>query len=98
MDGNTASGLFGTFARVLVEIDMMLGLQDSIVIVRGNNSFYVEFEYENVSLFCVACHQSGHLSVNCQRFGTNKSHNKGKEVTGKLKGSFGTVGKNLWVS
>lgn len=67
MDGNTASGSFGSFARVLVEIDLMHGLQESVVIARGNVSFSVEFEYENVPYFCGACHTIGHLAANCKR-------------------------------
>lgn len=80
MDSNTASGLFDTFAMVLVKTDMMFGLQESVVIITGNNSFSVEFKYENVPPL-YTCHQIGHLAANCQRFGTEEAQNKGKEVT-----------------
>lgn len=80
MDGNTASGSFGSFARVLVEIDLMHGLQESVVIARENVSFSVEFEYENVPAFCGSCHMIGHLATNCRHFSPGESRSKNKVV------------------
>lgn len=40
MDGNTASGSCGTFARVLVEVDLAHGLQEAVVIARGEVFFW----------------------------------------------------------
>lgn len=68
MDGNAASGIFGSFVQVLAEIDLTHGIQESVVIARGNVSFSVEFEYENASPFCGASQHIGHLAANCRRY------------------------------
>lgn len=61
MDSNTALGLFVTFAMVLVKTNMMFGAMVLVKtnIIRRNNSFSVEFKYENAPLFYTTCHQIG---------------------------------------
>lgn len=64
IDGNTASGGVGQHARILVDIDFQNTLQESVMIDRGEKSFFVELFYENIPAFCNSCKQVGHETTN----------------------------------
>ncbi|KAH6818323.1 hypothetical protein C2S51_001926 [Perilla frutescens var. frutescens] len=66
IDGNSLHGNVGHFARVLIEIDMAQSLQPSVMIDRGDASFFVDLHYECLPLFCSACQIVGHATSNCR--------------------------------
>lgn len=74
IDSKTASGVFGQFARLLVEVDFQINLQETVMIDRGEKSFFVELFYENIPAFCASCKQIGHEVTKCRK---NTSHKVG---------------------
>lgn len=72
IDGKTASGVFGHFARILVDVDFQNPLQEFVMIDRGEKSFFVEFFYENIPTFCGACKQLGHETSKCRKVPPNQ--------------------------
>lgn len=67
IDSTTASGVFGQFARLLVEVDFQTNLQETDMIDRGEKSFFVELFYENIPAFCTSCKQIRHEVTNCRK-------------------------------
>ncbi|XP_057770698.1 uncharacterized protein LOC130990486 [Salvia miltiorrhiza] len=65
VDGATADGDVGHFARVLVEVDLALPLPDSIHVDCPDQSFYVEVGFEQLPYFCTKCKITGHTLDNC---------------------------------
>lgn len=65
LDGHTAAGMVGHFARALVEIDLSLPITESIMIGRSSTSFQVNFGYENLPFFCTFCKFIGHSVSTC---------------------------------
>lgn len=83
---------------MLVDIDLIHGLQESVMIAQDNVSFSIEFEYENAPLFCGACHIIGHLTSNCCRFVPEEARNKGKEILEDKKSQPIASGNPTWIS
>ncbi|XP_057803410.1 uncharacterized protein LOC131018720 [Salvia miltiorrhiza] len=65
VDGVTADGDVGHFARVLVEVDLALPLPDSVHVDCPDQSFYVEIGYEQLPHYCTKCKITGHTLDNC---------------------------------
>lgn len=62
------SGGVGQYARILVEVDFQNTLQESVMIDRGEKSFFVELTYENLPMFCSSCKQVGHETTKCRKY------------------------------
>ncbi|XP_057791217.1 uncharacterized protein LOC131008350 [Salvia miltiorrhiza] len=62
-----ANGIFGHFARILVEVDLGLSLPETLLINCDEGSFYVEFSYEKLPLYCSRCKITGHSLDKCKR-------------------------------
>ncbi|XP_057775307.1 uncharacterized protein LOC130994279 [Salvia miltiorrhiza] len=67
IDNASATGHVGHFARVLVELDMALPILNSMYIDDGDRSFYIEFSFESMPLFCSRCKLTGHSTDKCRR-------------------------------
>ncbi|XP_057787970.1 uncharacterized protein LOC131005166 [Salvia miltiorrhiza] len=67
IDRATVGREFGQFARILVEMDMSHNPPSSLLIDRGDISFYVEFVFENLPLYCDSCKITGHAQDTCRK-------------------------------
>ncbi|XP_057771111.1 uncharacterized protein LOC130990900 [Salvia miltiorrhiza] len=67
VDGVTADGDVGHFARVLVEVDLALPLPDSVHVDCPDQYFYVELGYEQLPHFCTKCKITGHTLDKCNK-------------------------------
>ncbi|XP_057792988.1 uncharacterized protein LOC131009590 [Salvia miltiorrhiza] len=67
IDNASATGHVRHFARVLMELDMALPILNSIYIDDGDRSFYIEFGFESMPLFCSRCKFTGHSTDKCRR-------------------------------
>ncbi|XP_057770670.1 uncharacterized protein LOC130990453 [Salvia miltiorrhiza] len=73
LDAASAYGEFGHFARILIEVDLALPLPETLLINCDEGSFYVEFSYEQLPLFCSRCKITGHTISKCKK-GETKEH------------------------
>jgi hypothetical protein len=55
IDEEPKSILFGIYARVLVDVDMLGKLFESVLVHREGFTFHVEIQYEREPLFCSHC-------------------------------------------
>ncbi|XP_057775190.1 uncharacterized protein LOC130994174 [Salvia miltiorrhiza] len=85
VDGATADGDIGHFAMVLVEVDLGLPLPESASI-DCPDSFFVEFGYEQLPLFCSKCKITGHMLDKCRKRNLNPNE-KGTEGKNKKDGA-----------
>ncbi|XP_057811567.1 uncharacterized protein LOC131025796 [Salvia miltiorrhiza] len=67
IDRATVGREFGQFARILVEMDMSHNPPSSLLIDRGDISFYVEFVFENLPLYCDSCKITSHAQDTCRK-------------------------------
>ncbi|KAH6805004.1 hypothetical protein C2S51_029835 [Perilla frutescens var. frutescens] len=82
IDGNTVHGTVGHFARILVEIEMSMQPQNSVMIDRGDASFFVDLDFENLPPFCGACQVVGHVLSKCRK--VKRTENKTVEGGGRV--------------
>ena len=66
IDPNTKDYVFGHYARIQVEVDLLHTLHPKLLIEREGYSFEVLVSYENVPKFCSHCHFIGHLVGECK--------------------------------
>ncbi|XP_057779554.1 uncharacterized protein LOC130998137 [Salvia miltiorrhiza] len=83
LDGTSANWEVGSFARLLVEIDLSLPLIDSMTIDCDITSFYVEFVYEQLPRYCSLCNITGHVLDKCKRLKINADGNDSKQAPAK---------------
>ncbi|XP_057770815.1 uncharacterized protein LOC130990607 [Salvia miltiorrhiza] len=76
IDNASAIGHVGHFARILVEIDMALPILNSMYVDDGDNSFYIEFSFESMPLFCSRCKLTGHSTDKCRKLVKDKDKQK----------------------
>ncbi|XP_057790741.1 uncharacterized protein LOC131007841 [Salvia miltiorrhiza] len=76
IDSSSAKGEFGHYARVLVEVDLALPLHETLLVHCDEGSFYVEFSYEQLPLFCSKCRITGHSLDKCKKATTNQEKGK----------------------
>jgi nitrate/TMAO reductase-like tetraheme cytochrome c subunit len=50
-----------TTSHILVDVDPIKGLYESIDLVLGEHKYTQVLDYENISFFCVHCHKVGHI-------------------------------------
>ncbi|KAH6777478.1 hypothetical protein C2S51_008790 [Perilla frutescens var. frutescens] len=94
IDGNSLHGPVGHFARILIEVDMASVLQTSVMIDRGEASFFIDLYYENVPLFCSARQVVGHATSKCQfAKGVNKGVQESSAKEGVHKSVYGNSGE-----
>ncbi|KAH6800556.1 hypothetical protein C2S52_001020 [Perilla frutescens var. hirtella] len=74
-DGNTLHGMVGYYDRILIEIDMLHTLQSSVMIDRGDTSFFVDLHYESLPLFCNECKIVGHSTSKCRKLNASATDN-----------------------
>ncbi|XP_057811444.1 uncharacterized protein LOC131025665 [Salvia miltiorrhiza] len=67
IDNASVEGQFGHFARILLEIDLALPLQESLLVNCDEGSFYVEFVYEQLPHYCTRCKITGHSIDKCKK-------------------------------
>lgn len=65
IDLNTKDFVFGHYARIQVEVDLLHTLHPKLLIEREGYSFEVLVSYENVPKFYSHCHFIGHLVGEC---------------------------------
>ncbi|XP_057791252.1 uncharacterized protein LOC131008385 [Salvia miltiorrhiza] len=109
VDGATAHGEVGHYARVLVEVDLAHPLPESACVDCHDRSIYVEFGFEQLPAFCTRCKITGHALDKCKKRSekvvnsgtesgnkqTDKEGNNGDEViTKKVADAAGQVQKN----
>ncbi|KAH6824154.1 hypothetical protein C2S53_000591 [Perilla frutescens var. hirtella] len=84
IDRNSMHGVVGHYTRVLIEIDMLLQLQSSVMIDRGDASFFVDLHYESLPLFRSECQMVGHSTSKCRnaRAQGQKESSKAEAVHG----------------
>ncbi|XP_024190658.1 uncharacterized protein LOC112194672 [Rosa chinensis] len=68
LDAATKEQRFGYYARVLVDVDLLGTLPNSITVERDNHCFPVGIEYENLPPQCNHCGLIGHERRVCQHF------------------------------
>ncbi|XP_057793175.1 uncharacterized protein LOC131009784 [Salvia miltiorrhiza] len=90
VDGATADGDVGHFARVLVEVDLALPLPDSVHVDCPDQSFYVEIGFEQLPHFCTKCKITGHSLDNCFKKNVEKG---GKQSKKPMEGDVGDTNK-----
>ncbi|XP_057790892.1 uncharacterized protein LOC131008004 [Salvia miltiorrhiza] len=89
LDGASASKDVGSFARMLVEIDLSVPSIDSMTIDCDVMSFYVDFVYEQLPLYCTNCKITGHNLDKCKK--SKPDNNKAsKEPRGQVMGETTT--------
>lgn len=72
MTKNTTNHFFGHYARVLVDINLVGILPDSLWVEREEYTFEIEIEYEKLPYFCFTCNYIGHSSDHCKKDPSNK--------------------------
>lgn len=82
IDGNSLDGMFGHYARVLVEVDLSSSLEETVLLERQGHCAFVSISYERLPEYCSHCSIIGHSVNNCRR---NKSSDKDKEDVGSRK-------------
>jgi len=50
---------FGHFTRVLVDLDLSQDLRYKVLVESKGYLFFVDFEYENLPVFCAHCNYTG---------------------------------------
>ncbi|XP_057811654.1 uncharacterized protein LOC131025891 [Salvia miltiorrhiza] len=83
IDSASAHGEFGHFARLLIEIDLSLPLPETLLVNCDEGSFYVEFGYEQLPLYCSKCKITGHSTDKCRKgtSSTKEAATKDKTVS-----------------
>lgn len=66
IDERSTDGSLGHFTRVLVEVDLKNSLQERVMVVRKDLSFFVGIRYENLPAFCTNCCITGHNVAACR--------------------------------
>ena len=66
IDENTRNHTFGHYVRVLVDINMVGFLPDSLWVESEKYSFEIKIEYEKPPYFCFNCNYIGHSSNHCK--------------------------------
>ncbi|XP_057770826.1 uncharacterized protein LOC130990623 [Salvia miltiorrhiza] len=79
IDNASGAGQFGHFARILLEIDLALPLQESLLVNCDEGSFYVEFVYEQLPHYCTRCKITGHSLDKCKK--AEQKDSKARNVT-----------------
>ncbi|XP_057803314.1 uncharacterized protein LOC131018617 [Salvia miltiorrhiza] len=92
IDSLSAHGEKGNFARILVELDLAIPLQESVTIDCGIASFYVEFVYERLPLYCSQCRLTGHTVEKCKKLLARQENKIAEEAKGKQVDNAETVG------
>ena len=64
VDEGSSNLLHSTYAQILVEMNISLGLPADIEIKTSNGSWFQPLDYEGIPFRCRQCHQVGHLAVN----------------------------------
>lgn len=67
--GKTLRKELGTFARVLVDVDLTKSLVEEFLIQRQRFEFMVYVDYENLPDFCSNCSAVGHNVDRCRLLG-----------------------------
>ncbi|XP_057791147.1 uncharacterized protein LOC131008277 [Salvia miltiorrhiza] len=67
VDGATAHGEVGHYARVLVEVDLAPPLPESASVDCHDRSIYVEFGFEQLPAFCTKCKITRHNLDKCKK-------------------------------
>ncbi|XP_065875385.1 uncharacterized protein [Euphorbia lathyris] len=66
-DNNTVNGEFGHYARVLIDVELSMNIQDRLQVDTENQKHWVFLEYENLPVLCDTCSSIGHDSSVCRR-------------------------------
>lgn len=61
VDANRVSKGFFMFARICVELDLSKGLPDRILLFHNNQWWSQPLDYDNTTLCCCTCLQTGYL-------------------------------------
>jgi len=59
-------------AQILVEIDVSLGLFESMALVIGDKFYTWIMDYVNFSFWCVRCHQYDYVLCDCDKYFTRQ--------------------------
>ena len=60
IDDRTLNNNFGHYARILIDIDLALPLQEQIMVERKNFCSFVSLTYERLLDFCNCCNSISH--------------------------------------
>ena len=67
VDEGSSNLLHSTYAQILVEMNISLGLPADIEIKTSNGSWFQPLDYEGIPFRCRRCHQVGHLAAKCSK-------------------------------
>ena len=67
IDENIKNHPFGHYARVLVDVNMVVFLPDTLWVEREKFSFDIEIEYERPLYFCFTCISICHSFDHCKK-------------------------------
>ncbi|KAJ4712441.1 DUF4283 domain protein [Melia azedarach] len=68
LDKITREGIYGYYARVLMEVDVLDTLSQFLNVERGDYEFQVKLVYENLPSKCSSCRAIGHDVAKCRVF------------------------------
>ncbi|XP_057808500.1 uncharacterized protein LOC131022977 [Salvia miltiorrhiza] len=86
VDGASARGAAGHYARILLEINLSRPLPEALLVDGDERSFHVEFEFEQLPAFCSKCKITGHSIDKCNKI-KNKSKDDSRHETAKERSS-----------
>ncbi|KAM7510554.1 hypothetical protein LguiB_009429 [Lonicera macranthoides] len=97
IDPHTMGFVFGHFARMQVEVDLLHPLPSRLLVEREGYSFEVPVSYESVPSFCLHCHTIGHLVGECRSLKKvqEASHNDHCRLPSSNKNSKAALPANL---
>jgi len=72
IDENTRNNSVGHYARVVVDINFVGFIPDTLCVERENFAFDIEIEYEHPPYFCFTCNSIGHSTDHCKKDLANK--------------------------
>ncbi|XP_057793297.1 uncharacterized protein LOC131009914 [Salvia miltiorrhiza] len=67
VDGASADGDVGHYARILVELDLALPIPESALVDCADSYFHVEFGFEQLPFYCNKCKITGHTIDKCRK-------------------------------
>ncbi|XP_059066201.1 uncharacterized protein LOC131857545 [Cryptomeria japonica] len=83
-DEDSLNLLHTTFARLLVVVDVTMGLPFEISITSSKGSWLQSVDYEGIPCRCKRCFKTGHTVDSCTRLRVKRSASWWKEVTPKF--------------
>lgn len=80
-DDDSLNLLHTTFARLLVVVDVSMGLPSEISITSSKGSWLQSVDYEGIPFKCRRCFKTGHNVDSCTRLRVKRTASWWKEVT-----------------